>query len=101
MQIEIILVGWAWSAVPAIFQTAFELREHVEVFPKMHIGMNHVTFKQITAVVLRPASPEAVVIVLVSFPDFAAERQIPIAVGGERDEFYGIEIIRWLRRVAE
>src|SRR3989442_10286790 len=40
-------------------------------------------------------------IILVAFPDFTAEGQMPISVRIERDEFDGVEIVRTARRIAK
>src|SRR5438034_9891631 len=101
VQINIVPVSGSRSAIATIFKSAFELSEDSEIISKMGVGMNHVALEQIAIVILRPAPPETVVIILVALPDFAARRQIPISVWVKRNEFHGIEVISASRWVAE
>src|SRR5438874_13223301 len=101
MQIEVVPIRWSRSPVASILKASFALCEDPEVGPKMGVSMKHVSLEQIPIVILRPASPKIVVVVLVAFTNLTAERQIPISTGIERDEFDRVEKLRTARWVAQ
>src|SRR5207249_667813 len=101
VQIEVVAVSRARAAIAAILQAALELSEEAEGLAEMSIGVKHVTLEEIAVVILGSAAPEVVVIVLVAFPNFAAQRQIRIPVCIERNELDGIEVVRALGWIAQ
>src|SRR5437879_761994 len=84
---------WLGSAISSALQAAFELSKEPEIVTKVSICVDHVSLKQIAVVVLRPEIPLAVVIVLVSLPNFATESQVGGAVLIEGDGLDCIQII--------
>src|SRR5439155_21361487 len=101
MQIEVVAVGGPRAAIATLLEAAFELGEEAEIICEMSIGMNHVALQQITVVILRPATPKVVVIILVTFAHLAAQGDVGTGVCSERNELESIEIVTASRRVAQ
>src|SRR5205823_4646955 len=90
VQVELIFVWRARSAVAAILEAALKLGEEAEILSEPGVRVNHVALQQVAIVILRPEAPLAVVKVFVALANLAAEGQIEVAATVERYEFDGV-----------
>src|SRR5271156_3779347 len=87
-EVELILIDHRpRSTNPVVFPITHQFREDTDVLSQVEIGKEQIALQQVPAATLGLLSPKRVVKALIAFPDFTAERKIPVPSRVERYVF--------------